>query len=229
MKPKSNDPSDEPNCPIGKVVTRWVRRKEARPGEILEAALDLFVAKGFSATKMEDIARATGVTAGTLYRYFGNKEDLLKAVIHESFTTAFNEAEQLLSGFEGTGAELFETVIRMWWQLHGETRASGIPKLIIAEAANFPELARFHSEEVVARGETFVARAIEYGVARGEFRPVDTQVYVKVVTAPIVMAMVWKHSEGCNTGDWDVNRYLDAVIENLILGLALPARDSSAR
>jgi len=228
MMKKTTPSADEPACPIGKVVTRWVRRKEARPGEILDAALDLFVAKGFSATKMEDIARAAGVTAGTLYRYYGNKEALLKAVIHESFSVAFVEAEQLLADFEGTGAALLETVIRTWWRLHGATRMSGIPKLIIAEAANFPDLAKFHSEEVVARGETFVIRAIEYGIARGEFRPVDTQVFVKVVTAPIVMAMVWQHSDGCNTTDWDVDLYLDAVIESLVFGLAVrpgnPAR-----
>ncbi|RIK89923.1 MAG: TetR family transcriptional regulator, partial [Burkholderiales bacterium] len=60
---------------------RWARRKDARPGELLDAALDLFVDRGFAATRLEDVARRAGVSKGTLYLYYANKEELLKAVV----------------------------------------------------------------------------------------------------------------------------------------------------
>ncbi|SFZ76054.1 TetR/AcrR family transcriptional regulator [Chitinimonas taiwanensis] len=211
-------PSPESSCALSAAVTRWTRRKEARPGEIMEAALELFVARGFSATRMEEIARAAGVTAGTLYRYFANKEELLKAVIRDAFAPTLQEGEQLLGNFQGSAAELLATVIRNWWQLNGATRFSGIPKLMIAEGNNFPELARFHREEVIERGEALIARAIQYGITRGEFRPIPLDIAVKVVTAPVIMAMVWKHSSVCGGAEMDIEHYLDEVIATLIHG-----------
>ncbi|HEY9101328.1 TetR/AcrR family transcriptional regulator [Chitinimonas sp.] len=214
----------------GEAAGRWVRRKDARPGEILDAALDLFVARGFAATKVEDIARAAGVTAGTIYRYFGGKEDILKALIRESFSPTLEEGEQLINQYTGTAAELLTEVVHTWWAVHGATRLSGIPKLMIAEANNFPELARFHSEEVVARGEAVIAKALQYGIDRGEFRPMPLELAVKVVTAPVVMAMVWMHTEACHTAGLDIPKYLDEVIQTLIYGLgARPAEQAERR
>ncbi|WP_269531275.1 TetR/AcrR family transcriptional regulator [Chitinimonas sp. BJYL2] len=207
-------------CCVVEAVTRWTRRKDARPSEILEAALDLFVARGYAATKVEDIARAAGVTAGTLYRYFANKEDILKTLIRESFAPALQEGEEMLAHPEGPAADLLANVIRTWWQLHGATRLSGIPKLMIAEASNFPELAQFHRDVVIAPGEALIKRALAYGIARGEFRPLDLGVAVKVITAPVVMAMVWKHTDTCMTENLDLDRYLEEVIETLTHGLA---------
>ncbi|QDQ26423.1 TetR/AcrR family transcriptional regulator [Chitinimonas arctica] len=220
---KSTKPPSDPAacCAVLDTVARWTRRKDARPGEILDAALDLFVARGFAATKVEDIARAAGVTAGTIYRYFANKEEILKAVIRESFAPALLEGEALLANFEGSAAELLTQVIRTWWQLNGATRLSGIPKLMIAESNNFPELARFHREEVIARGEALIGRALQYGIDRGEFRPQPVELAVKVVTAPVVMAMVWKHTDVCGNDGIDLDRYLDIVIETLIHGLGV--------
>src|SRR3954462_9440261 len=62
-------------------TARWRRRKEARPGEILDAALDCFAERGFAATRLEDVAARAGVTKGTAYLYYASKEDLFKAVV----------------------------------------------------------------------------------------------------------------------------------------------------
>lgn len=206
------------SCPLA----RWSRRKDARPGEILDAALDLFVAKGFSATKMEDIARRAGVTAGTIYRYYANKEEIFKAVIRESLLPHLDEGEQLFSGVAANtpAAELLEMVVRTWWRMIGSTKLSGIPKLVIAEASNFPELARYHREQVIERGEKLIGRVVEYGVARGEFRPIRTEVGVKVICAPVVMAMLWKHSMPQCGEEFDPEPYLDEVVLTLTRGLA---------
>jgi AcrR family transcriptional regulator len=234
---KSNDP-DSKSCPIMETVnriaavagcpinagdqpTRWVRRKDARPGEILDAALDLFVAKGFSATKVEDIARAAGVTAGTIYRYYAGKEDMLRALIRDDMAAKIGEGEQMLGDFQGTGPELLTFVLRTWWQLIGATRISGLPKLILAEANNFPDLAELHRELVIVPGEALIARALQYGIDRGEFRPMPVDVMVQVVVAPVLMGMLWRHTPACNTREFDVDTYLDQVIETLVNGLAV--------
>ena len=63
---------------------RWQRRAEDRPREICAAALDLFAEKGFAAARLDEIARRAGVSKGTLYLYFHNKEDLFRAVVRDT-------------------------------------------------------------------------------------------------------------------------------------------------
>ena len=79
------------------------------------------------------------------------------------------EAEELIDQFPGTTVELFRTMIYGWWERVGSTRLSGLPKLIYAEAGNFPDLARFHYEEVVVRGNQVFGRMLERGIRQGEF------------------------------------------------------------
>lgn len=220
MKTKPDSDLPEKLCPVKETLTRWTRRKEARPGEILDAALDLFVAKGYAATKMEDIARAAGVTAGTIYRYYAGKEDMLRSIIRDGIGGTLDEGEQIIGDFHGTGPELLELVLRTWWQLIGATRLSGLTKLIIAESNNFPDLAEMHREFVIVRGQALIARALQYGVDRGEFRAMPVEATVRVVIAPVLMGMLWKHTPVCETPDFDVDIYLEEVIQTLIYGLA---------
>src|SRR5450830_354499 len=120
---------------------RWERRKDARPQELLAAALDLFVERGFASTRLEDVARRAGVSKGTLYLYFTNKEELFKAVVRDSIVPVIGAAEDSIAGFEGHSADLLRKVLGDWWERLGATKASGITKLIMAEAGNFPDIA----------------------------------------------------------------------------------------
>jgi AcrR family transcriptional regulator len=199
---------------------RWHRRKEARPGEIEAAALDLFVERGYAATKLEDVARRAGVTKGTMYLYFDSKEALFKAVIRGSMLPLFERGEALLEGHRGSAAELLQDFVRGWWQMIGESRVSGLPKLIMAESANFPELARFYHEEVVARGRRLFARVLERGIERGEFRAVDTAYALRVLSFSLLFAATWKHSLGrCVAEPFDFTRYLEAHVDLALNGL----------
>src|SRR5437899_10440928 len=123
---------------------RWQRRKEDRPAEIVTAALAEFVERGFAATRLEAVARRAGVTKGTLYLYFDSKEDLFKAVVRETIVPVIAQGEALAQAHTGSARDLFEKLVRDYWRLVGETRLAGIPKLMIAEAANFPQLTRFY-------------------------------------------------------------------------------------
>jgi AcrR family transcriptional regulator len=200
---------------------RFERRKDARPGEILDAALDLFVEKGFAATRLEDVAQRAGVSKGTVYLYFDSKDDLFKSVIRSGMVRAIEEAEKLVAGFEGSSADLLRQIYAGWWQNIGGTKLSGIPKLMISEAQNFPELARFYYDEVIQRGSRLVASAIERGVARGEFRRVNVDYTVRAMVSPLIMRAILEHSFLPCAGpeDFDVPAYFDHTLGLVIDGL----------
>ncbi|NCS61615.1 MAG: TetR/AcrR family transcriptional regulator, partial [Rhodoferax sp.] len=121
--PLSTPPADGP--------VRRTRRKEARPGELLAAALDLFVEKGFAATRVEEVAQRAGVSKGTLFLYFPSKEDLFKAVVRENISGRFAEWNDEFDRFEGSTQEMLRYCLFSWWDRIGSTKASGIPKLMM--------------------------------------------------------------------------------------------------
>src|SRR2546428_4769857 len=116
------------------VKPRWRRRKNARPDEILAAALEVFADRGFAATKLEDVARKAGVTKGTIYLYFENKEALFKALIRQTIVPVIAKGEALAQSFTGSARDLFERLVREYWRLVGGKSLVGIPKLMMAEA-----------------------------------------------------------------------------------------------
>ena len=205
----------------GRTEPRFERRKDARPGEILAAALELFVERGFAATRLEDVAQRAGVSKGTVYLYFDGKEELFKAVVRSGIVRAIEEAEQTVAGYEGSSAELLRALVAGWWQYIGSTKLSGIPKLMISEAQNFPELARFYYAEVIQRGSRLFETAIGRGIARGEFRPVNVDHTVRAVMAPLIMRTILQHSFlPCAGGDsFDAPAYFDSMLDLVLNGL----------
>lgn len=204
---------------------RWERRKDARPQELLAAALDLFVDRGYAATRLEDVARRAGVSKGTLYLYFENKEELFKAVVRENIVEVIGKAENDMAAAAAGASctELLRTMLHKWWSEVGSTRASGLAKLIMAEAGNFPEIAAFYNDEVIARGNGLIASIVRRGVDSGEFAPVDADVMTRVLTAPVLMLMLWSHSFfPCDTGGMDPDAYMAAFLGLVERGIRAP-------
>ena len=172
---------------------RWRRRKASRPSEILAAALTTFAERGFAATRLEDVAARAGVTKGTLYLYFRSKEELFKAVVRQSLVPNIARAEAMVAQAAEPCAALLEKLILQWAELDA-TPLSAIPKLMLTEAGNFPDLARFYLDEVVHRGIALFQLVLRRGIERGEFRPHDTELAARCVVAPLLMAMLWRHS-----------------------------------
>ena len=172
------------------------RRKEARPGELVKAALDLFVEKGFAATRVDEVAARAGVSKGTLFLYFESKEDLFKAVIRDNIANLFPAWNEEFKTFEGSSAEMLHYAMDLWWLNVGNTPASGIVKLVISEAQNFPEIAAFYQKEVVEPGTGLLQSILQRGVERGEFEHMDTSKSVFSIIAPMIFLMMWKHSMG---------------------------------
>lgn len=212
-----------------KTKPRWERRKDARPQELLAAALDLFVERGYAAARLDDVAARAGVSKGTLYLYFENKEELFKAVVRENLVSALAEAEDWIERSTGSSRELLRAFVLSWWERIGQTKLSGISKLMMAESGNFPDVARFYHEEVISRCNALIIGILERGIARGEFRAVDTVNANLVIVAPIVMLMMWKHSfHSCRLEPISANDYLDCFLDLLINGLQAPALQENA-
>ena len=199
---------------------RWERRKEARPAEIVAAALHLFSDRGFAATRLEDVATVAGVSKGTVYLYFDSKEQLFEAVVREAITPNIARAEALVDGFEGPTPDLLRGLFAFVGEVL-ETPLTGVMKLIVSESGNFPQLARMYANLVLRRAFALMRRVLERGVSRGEFRPMDLHATVPLVVAPVLLLGVWKHSFGAHTElTLDRRRVLEAHCENLLRGFA---------
>jgi AcrR family transcriptional regulator len=219
LMPNRTTVSPKPASPRRK--PRWQRRKEARPEEIVAAALEEFVERGFAATRLADVARRAGVTKGTVYLYFDSKEALFRAVIRQTIVPVIAKGESIAQSFEGSARDLLERLIREYWGLVYETSLAGIPKLMMAEAANFPKLARFYYDEVVTRGHRLLGGVIERGITSGEFRNVDLRVAAKLALSPLMHAIVAQRAFAhCMPEGFDVRKFLDTHIELYLHGIA---------
>lgn len=201
---------------------RRERRKEARPGELLDAALTLFVEKGFAATRVEEVAARAGVSKGTLFLYFPSKEDLFKAVVRENIAGRFDEWNQELETFDGSSADLVRYCLHSWWERIGMTPASGITKLVMSEARMFPELAAFYEHEVIEPGDRLLRRVLERGISRGDFRPTNLDYAVYSLISPMIFLLMWKHSLGpcCpSTREIDPVQFIDTQVDLILHGL----------
>jgi AcrR family transcriptional regulator len=200
---------------------RWRRRKDARPEEIIHAALAVFADRGFAATKLEDVARKAGVTKGTIYLYFENKEALFKALIRQTIVPVIAKGEAIAQAFTGSARDLFERLVREYWRLVGETTLASIPRLMIAEAGNFPELARFYYNEVITRGHRLMEGVLARGIKAGEFKKVDLAIATKLAMAPLLHAVVARQAfAACMPEGFDVPSYLDTHIDLFLHGIA---------
>jgi AcrR family transcriptional regulator len=198
------------------------RRKEARPQELLDAALELFVEKGFAATRAEEVALRAGVSKGTLYLYYPSKEELLKAVIREHLSSRIAAGAQLVEQHRGPMAELLREVFSQWWQGVFDSPTSGVFKLIITEVRNFPEIADFYFGEVVEPGERLIGSVVQRGIDNGEFEAFDVSAVVHSLILPMVMLCLHKHSIGACTrhdADFDALGFIRAHIDLVMRGL----------
>ena len=212
---------------------RWTRRKGARPAELLAAALNLFVERGYANTRLEDVAARAGVSKGTLYLYYANKEELFKAVVRTGLVSPLLEAREVVAHFPGSAGELLGLVVHGWWARIGNTALSGIPKLIMAEARNFPQIAQFYFEEVIQPGQATMAEVIQRGIDSGEFRAVNAMHAAHLLTAPFLLIGSWRTSmaDAANTMDprfIDGPAVLELHLEMLKRGLAAEHRAPAA-
>lgn len=200
------------------------RRKDARPGEIVDAALSLFVERGFAATRLDDVAERAGVSKGTVYLYFDSKEALLAEAVGRDIGPMLGDFARRIDDDSLSASALIEIFMRRWWSVLSASNLQGVPKLMVSESGNFPELARQFVVGFVARMQDEVLAAVlRKGIARGEFAPVDVQYAVRVLIHGLVFMPVWLHSLGkVDPRELEPQRYLDCWLDLTLRGLRAP-------
>ena len=200
------------------------RRKDARPSELLAAALELFVEKGFAATRLTDVAARAGVAKATLYLYFDSKEALFRAVVAQGIVPLFAAAQSELGDYSGSASDLLIELLTRWQREVGATPLAGLYKLIVAEAHNFPELVQYYHDEVIVRGRAMLADVLRRGIASGEFREIDVDATIDIVIAPLLSLIVWRFSlHRCGAGI-EPGLLLKTHFDLLLHGLCSPQR-----
>jgi AcrR family transcriptional regulator len=172
---------------------RWRRRAAERPGEILEAALSVFVAKGFAAARLDDVAAQAGVSKGTLYLYFDNKAELFKDVIRQTLLAPIVNSVEAAE-MEPDPATALKALIAGIGRLLADDRRSAIPKLVISESGTFPELAAFYLNEIIKPMRARIANIVRRGVQSGQFRPVNSSLIFMIVMGPCLLSAIWRHT-----------------------------------
>ncbi len=198
------------------------RRKEARPGELLDAALDLFVEKGFAATRVEEVAARAGVSKGTLFLYFPSKDELFKAVVRENLSGRFVQWNSEFENFEGSTGDMLGYCMNSWWDRVGATKASGLTKLMMSEAGNFPEIAAFYQQEVIQPGHSLIRRILQRGIDRGEFGSMDLDYAVYSVVAPMIFMILSRHSTGVcipHNVELEPKKYIASQLRIILYGM----------
>ena len=219
-------------CTINSALNvKHERRKEARPGELLDAALDLFVEKGFAATRAEEVAARAGVSKGTLFLYFQSKEDLLKAVVRQNISGHFKEWNETFESFKGTSYDMVSLCMQEWWRRVGATKASGIEKLMLSEAGNFPDIAAFYHQEVVEPSQSLIRRILQRGFDRGEFKKMDLDYAVFSIISPMVFLMLAKHSAVTCVREaacMDPEKFIAAQLQIILYGMSAGSSNRQA-
>jgi AcrR family transcriptional regulator len=185
-------PDDEP---------KWSRRKQARPSEIIGAALAVFVEKGFADAKLDDIAHRAGISKGTLYLYFETKEELFRAVARSAVASHLEAIENTAEAFNGPFAELAPMLLSRAAVMMSGAQLPAMARMVIGESRRFPDLARVWHNDVVAHVIRMVSGIVARGQARGEVMPGDPRLHAFSLVGPLVMAMLFREVFGGVSAD----------------------------
>jgi AcrR family transcriptional regulator len=186
----------------------------------MTAALQVFAERGFAATKLDEVAKRAGVSKGTVYLYFDSKEALFKAAVESVIAPALEAGESLAADRSRPPAEALRDFIFWWWEKVGATDIGALPKLLVAEIGNFPELGMWFHDNLILRGKRAAAGIIERGVASGEFRLVDPMAVARIIFAQMFSYVLWRRAFGPAMPDLpEPEVYFAQVVDLLINGL----------
>ena len=169
---------------------KFRRRAEARPDEVLDAALDLFMEKGFAATRVEDIARRAGLSKGSVYLYFDSKEAVFEGLVRRAIVPIADNATDMASHMEGNPRLAISAMMNLLAMKVSDPKVSAIPRLIMREAMQFPGLAQMYRREVLERAMPILTALIKKGIAGGYLRPVDPELTIRSVIGPVMLHLL---------------------------------------
>ena len=205
---------------------KFRRRAEARPDEVLDAALELFTEKGFAATRVEDIAARAGLSKGAVYLSFASKEAILEGLVKRAVLPIADNALGMLSNYSGDPRPVISMALKMVAGRLNDPKIAAIPRLLIREIINFPEFAQMYRREVLDRIIPVVQRLIQNGIDEGYFRKVDAELTLRSVIGPVIAHMVIAELFDIRpAGGLEIDRLIDNHLTLLFDGLSAPQRE----
>lgn len=175
-------------------MKRWARRAEERPGDICAAALEVFREKGFAAARVDEIAERAGVSKGTLYLYFRDKEELFEAVVRETVAPNINSLRSATINSDMSFEEVVRSFLSAFGAMAKQFPIGAVIKMVIGESRNFPELAKVWHDEIASQVLEVLAGFIRHAQSRGEVREGDARIHAFTLVGPLLMALLWRET-----------------------------------
>ena len=199
---------------------KWQRRAEDRPREICAAALDVFAEKGFAAAKLDEIARRAGVSKGTLYLYFKDKQDLFRAVVRDTVAPNIEAVQQAVLAAELPFAEVVRIFLARFAEVTSRVPVGAVAKMVIGESRNFPELAKVWHDQVASRALAMLATLIARAQERGEVRQGDPRLHAFTFVGAMLMGVLWRETLQPAGGEpVDLEKLAKQHAETVLVGL----------
>ncbi|MEO7221155.1 MAG: TetR/AcrR family transcriptional regulator [Devosia sp.] len=203
---------------------KFRRRAEARPEEVLDAALDLFIERGFASTRVEDIAARAGLSKGAVYLYFPSKEAVLEGIVRRAIVPIASSAVEMAQNYAGDPRTIITLVMKNVAARMTEPRTIAIPKLMMREMINFPDFAQMYRREVLDKVIPMITGLLRTGIAEGYLRPVDPELTIRSLVGPIMLHVLLDEVFGIRAGEeLGMDRLVDNHLTILFDGLSAPA------
>lgn len=167
------------------------RRKDARPSEIIAAAMQLWSERGFAATRLEDVAAGAHIAKGTIYRYFPSKEALFEAALQARIVATMDRARDMAQGFDGPTSQMLSGFFETIRTELVDGGSSVFLRVLLSDGHRFPDLVARYERVVLSRGMATVRAILAAGVARGDLRPEAADCDPRLVMAPAMMLSLW--------------------------------------
>jgi AcrR family transcriptional regulator len=202
---------------------KFRRRATARPDEVLDAALDLFIEQGFAATRVEDIAKRAGISKGAVYLYFPSKEKIIEGIVRRAVIPIAEHALSFVQNYEGDPRTVITLFLKMLGSKLHDPKLLAIPKLIFREVPRFPALAEMYRREVLERVLPVMEGLLRKGIDEGYLRPVDPELTIRSVIGPVLLHIAMLEVFGLQPKDgFAIDRLIDNHLSILFDGLAAP-------
>lgn len=207
---------------------KWRRRKTARPGEIIAAALEVFADKGFAAARLDDIAERAGVSKGALYLYFETKDDLFRAVVRDAVAPNFAAIRSIAEAFDGTFADLAPLLLARAASILSTSRLPAVARLVIGESRSFPDLARVWHDTILFMALGLLTDVIVRAQGRGEVRAGDARNFAFSLIGPVIVGALFREVFGEVSSDpVDLEALAAQHVRTVLGGMLTRAEDQA--
>jgi AcrR family transcriptional regulator len=207
---------------------KFRRRADARPDEVLDAAIALFADKGYAATTVQEIAAKAGLSKGAVYLYFPSKAAVLEGLVERAISPVAQTALSQLAKFSGDPRPLIAQVMKMFVARLRETDALAVPRIIVHEAVAAPEIAQMYRRAVLDKAVPALTALIAKGIEGGFIRRVDPELTVRSVVGPILVHLLLDEIFDLRPeGGLQLERLIDNHLTILLAGLA-PEKDGAS-